>query len=227
MMGRTFETAWRLVGGLSEPGKMPGYAHGLPVASCRVGRKLQRVPGTVCSECYANARRYTWRDLRRALSRRLRQLRRQPAGPWVAAMVRLLDAQRWFRWFDSGDLQSVEHLRRIVRVAELTPWCAHWLPTREVATVRAFVRAGGRFPANLVVRLSATWIDGPPPAVSPELYAAGVRTSTVHDKRPPTGFACEAAAPIPGRPGKHYQPSCDRCRACWDRATENSSYPLH
>jgi len=222
----TAKRAWALIGGLGEPGKMPGWSYSLPIADCRVGRKLAKVPGTVCFGCYAAGRRYSWPAMKRAMRRRLRALRR-PAPDWCAAMVKLLDAQRWFRWFDAGDLQSVEHLRRIARVAELTPWCMHWLPTREVATVRAFVRAGGRFPANLVVRLSGTWIDGPPPAVSPELYAAGVRTSTVHKDRPATGFECRAAAPIPGRPGRHYAPSCDTCRACWDRSNENTSYRFH
>lgn len=222
----TVRQAWRMVGGLSEPGKMPGYAHGGPVDACRVGGRLAKIPGTVCHRCYAGRNRFTWRALRAALRRRMRSLERPPSQ-WVDAMVRLLEAQRWFRWFDSGDLQSLDHLRRIVAVCERTPWCQHWLPTREVATVRAFVRGGGRFPPNLTVRLSATWIDGPPPAVSGELYAAGVRTSTVHSERPAHGFVCEAAAPVPGRPGKHYQPSCDLCRACWSRATENTSYPLH
>jgi hypothetical protein len=218
--------AWRIVGGLGEPGKMPGFAHGVPVADCRVGSRLARIPGTVCFHCYANTRRYTWRAMLAVLRRRARSLRR-PSAVWCDAMVKLLDGQRWFRWFDSGDLQGVEHLRRIVAVAERTPWVRHWLPTREVATVRAFVRSGGRFPENLCVRLSGTWVDGPPPAVAPELYAAGVRTSTVHDERPPTGFACQAAAAIPGRNGKRYAPSCDTCRACWNREVPNTSYPLH
>jgi len=216
------EDAWQAVGGLSEPGKMPGYAFGIPVEACKLGRKLARKPGTVCHDCYAGRRRYVWPDTLRAHRRRLRHLKNPR---WVEGMVRLLDTERWFRWFDVGDLQGLWHLRLIVRVAELTPWCKHWMPTREVSTVRAFLRSGGQFPANLVVRLSGTWIDGPPPATSGILE--DVRTSTVHKAGAPVGYACPAMAPQPGRPGKHYAPSCDLCRACWDPAVKNVSYVWH
>src|SRR5204863_562269 len=68
-------------------------------------------------------------------------------------------AVRYFRWFDSGDLQGVTHLRNIVTVAEHTPAVEHSPPICEAQVVRAV----GEFPENLVVRLSATQIDGKPP----------------------------------------------------------------
>jgi len=30
--------AWTLVGGLSKPSKMPGWAYGLPAAECKTGK---------------------------------------------------------------------------------------------------------------------------------------------------------------------------------------------
>ncbi len=55
---------------------------------------------------------------------------------WQAAET----GEPFFRWFDSGDLQSVEMVRDIVAVAERTPEIRHWLPTREYATVREYLR---------------------------------------------------------------------------------------
>ena len=44
-----------------------------------------------------------------------------------------LDKSRLFhRWFDSGDLQSLSHLMKIIEVCEHTPHIKHWLATREL-----------------------------------------------------------------------------------------------
>jgi len=35
------EQAWKIVGGLSKPGKMPGWAIGIPAKECNTGSKLR------------------------------------------------------------------------------------------------------------------------------------------------------------------------------------------
>ena len=40
--------AWDLVGGLSKPGKMPGWSIGIPAKECKTGSKLRAVKGSVC-----------------------------------------------------------------------------------------------------------------------------------------------------------------------------------
>ena len=47
------EEAWDLVGGLSKPGKMPGWSIGIPAKECKTGSKLRAVKGSVCEDCYA------------------------------------------------------------------------------------------------------------------------------------------------------------------------------
>jgi hypothetical protein len=37
--------ALKIVGGLSKPSKMPGWAYGIPAAECKTGKKLQDVAG--------------------------------------------------------------------------------------------------------------------------------------------------------------------------------------
>jgi hypothetical protein len=38
--------ALKLVGGLSKPSKMPGWAYGLPAKECKTGSKLVKVKGS-------------------------------------------------------------------------------------------------------------------------------------------------------------------------------------
>ena len=52
--------ALKIIGGsLSKPSKMPGWAIGLPAKECKTGAKLQKVPGSVCFDCYALKGNYT------------------------------------------------------------------------------------------------------------------------------------------------------------------------
>ncbi len=112
------------------------------------------------------------------------------------------------RWHDSGDLQSVEHLEKIIEVCRRTPQIRHWLPTREMSMLRAFK---GEVPENLTIRVSATMIDGVPPS--------GWPGSTVHRNEPPSGaYECPA-------PRQDHQ--CGSCRACWSRDVPLVSYRLH
>jgi ubiquinone biosynthesis O-methyltransferase len=53
---------------------------------------------------------------------------------------------RYFRLFDSGDLQGVHHFKNIIALARHVPDVRMWLPTREYAVVRAcatLVKPGG------------------------------------------------------------------------------------
>lgn len=116
--------------------------------------------------------------------------------------------ERYFRWFDSGDLQGESHLRNIITVAQHTPEIRHWLPTREYETVGA---CEDELPDNLVVRVSAHRIDAAPPR--------GFRnTSTVIATKERHGHTC---------PSPEQKNTCGDCRACWDPETKNVEYWQH
>jgi hypothetical protein len=205
------------VGGLSNPSKMPGYAYSLPAKECKTGGKLRQVAGSTCSGCYAMKGRYVFPTVQAALYRRLASLDKPL---WVEAMGEVINRRAvrhpYFRWHDSGDLQSVEHLERIVRVCDLTPNVRHWLPTREYRMVQDFVAAGGTLPANLNVRMSAHMLGGAVPTF-PRLPMVTVSTVSV-DVRPTGAYACPA--PSQGN-------ECGDCRACWDRGVPLVDYHLH
>ena len=40
--------ALKIIGGLSKPSKMPGWAYGLPAKECKTGSKLVKVKNSVC-----------------------------------------------------------------------------------------------------------------------------------------------------------------------------------
>ncbi len=205
--------ARKAVGGLSKPSKMPGSAYSIPAQACKVGSKLRDTPGSVCSNCYALKGRYMFANVQGALERRMATLN-DPA--WCANMATAINGQPWFRWHDSGDIQSVDHLAKICEVARATPNTRHWLPTREVKLVRQYVKSNA-IPDNLCIRISATMIDGKPPKVATD-WNRFLNTSTVHRAKAPIDYQC----PAPKQGNK-----CDDCRACWDSNVANVSYGAH
>ena len=194
--------ASKIVGGLSMPGKMPCYSINLPATECKTGSKLAQVPGTVCYDCYALKNRYRMPIQQNAMGRRLGAIT-HPL--WVQAMTALITGHKYFRWHDSGDLQSVQHLKNIFEVCKNTPDTQHWLPTREAGLMR--LMDPEVVPKNLIIRVSATKVNGPAPRWWPW-------TSTVSTK--------SKTCPAPDQGGK-----CRSCRSCWSRDIQNVTYAQH
>ena len=194
--------ARQITGGLSAPNKMPGPSINLPAWNCITGLKLQAVKNSVCAGCYAMKGRYRFPNVREAMDRRLEALK-DPR--WVDAMVTLITGEKWFRWHDSGDIQSPEHLKNIFEVCKRTPGTRHWMPTREVKFLKLMDPA--TVPPNLIIRISSHMIDQGPVKHWPW-------TSTVVT----AGKTCPAA---------EQGNTCGSCRQCWDRSVKNIAYPKH
>ena len=195
--------ALKLVGGLSKPSKMPGWAYGTPAAECKTGTKLRDIKGSTCHKCYAMKGCYVFPVVQAAQYRRLASIQHKD---WVRAMVALINSKKskWFRWHDSGDVQDVAHLEKIFTVARLTPETRHWLPTREAWTKDHLQNK----PDNLTLRFSM-------PMVDQEAAASWPNTSTVVSG--------------PGRtcPAPDQDNECKDCRACWDPSVNNVAYGKH
>jgi len=193
-----------ITGSLSKPSKMPGHAYGLPAQECKTGSKLAKVEGSTCNSCYALKGCYVFKVVKAAQYKRLESLK-DPR--WVEAMAAQINAKRnkFFRWHDSGDVQDVTHLSKIFAVCRMTPDTAHWMPTRE-AWVKKYLNLA---PANLVIRFSATMVDGEAPA-------SWANTSTVVTN------AAKANCPAPKQGNE-----CKDCRACWNPEVKNVAYAAH
>ena len=67
----TTKQATTIIGGLSKPGKMPGFGWSIPAAECKRGSKLRKKEGTACFGCYACKGRYSFKNVQKALYNRL------------------------------------------------------------------------------------------------------------------------------------------------------------
>tara|TARA_R110000737_G_scaffold139533_1_gene170352 strand:+ start:305 stop:955 length:651 start_codon:yes stop_codon:yes gene_type:complete len=205
---KTLKQAKELIGGYTVTSKMPTISYSISAKDCITGSKLRLIKNTVCSDCYAlkgNYIRYA-KNIEPSQKRRLESI---SSPNWVNAMVYIMHNQKdvirtgLFRWHDSGDIQSLEHLQKIVDIAKATPNVKHWLPTKESNLIQNFK---GAIPKNLIIRLSGSFIDGKEPKYK--------NTSTVvSDKRKAT---CNA---INGK--------CLTCSDCWNSSIKNVSYLNH
>ena len=196
------DEALKIIGGsLSKPSKMPGWSIGLPAKECKTGAKLQAVKGSVCYDCYALKGCYVFKVVQEAQYRRLKAINHPD---WVQAMATVIKRQKFFRWHDAGDVQSPEHMQKIIEVCKLTPNTKHWMPTQE----RQFLPDPEQVPDNLVIRLSRSKIDGPVPA------------AWSHDSGVTTGEA--RTCPAPDQGGK-----CGSCRQCWNKDIKSVIYGKH
>lgn len=206
---------------LTATSKMPCASYNLPAEACITGSRLRGKEGTACSECYAKKGSYIWPDTLAAMDRHLAAIEHPR---WPDAMVVLIehDGRPYFRWHDSGDLQSVEHLAAICEVAARTPQVQHWMPSRERRILRDYLAAGGEVPPNLVIRLSMPLHGQMPPAAG---IADGRVYSTTHASTAPDGaVSCPAAERSAAKAGGSV---CGDCRVCWDPAVPVVSYHLH
>ena len=138
-----------------------------------------------------------------ALERRFQSLTHPD---WVQAMAVLIKGKKFFRWHDSGDIQSIQHLLNIYAVCEATPETQHWLPTQE----RGLIEHYKQCPKNLLIRLSNAKNDTKP-------GNAWTHWSTVVSK-PRAGHICPA--PEQGN-------NCGSCRACWSKDVKEVQYKIH
>lgn len=200
------------VGGFSAPSKMPCHGYSIPASRCKTGRKMRKVANSICAICYALKGRYAFPNVQNALERRYKTIR---GKRWVSDMVNAInrvEQSGFFRWHDSGDVQSVAHFKKICDIARQTPHIKYWLPTREFAFVREYLEKGGIIPDNLTVRFSALMVDGP----APESLAKrlGVQVSG----------ACASAFTCPASKQGNV---CGTCRACWNKQAFNVTYKTH
>lgn len=207
-------------------GKMPGTTFAIDATKCLTGSKLVKVEGSVCHKCYAlRLQKYRasvdqgWQ----ANYLRATQMIQTDPAKWARAAAYQIErglaklGEDRHRWFDGGDLQSLEMLHAIVLTCRLTPKVRHWLSTREARIVQQYKKLYGKFPRNLVVRVSATMVDDGP-------VTSHTNTSTVYRSETNTRALPKGTHKCPA----HLQGNkCLKCDACWRHAVRNVGYPFH
>ena len=207
---KTLKQATQIIGGYTVTSKMPTISYSISAKDCITGSKLRLIKNTVCSDCYAlkgNYIRYA-KNIEPAMKRRLNSI---SSPNWVNAMVYIMNHQKavinsgLFRWHDSGDIQSFDHLDKIVQIAKQTPNIKHWLPTKESNLIQNYK---GVIPKNLIIRLSGSFIDGKAPKYK--------NTSTVVSSKDQA--TCKSF---------EQNGQCLTCVQCWDSSIKNISYLNH
>jgi hypothetical protein len=164
-----------------------------------------------CQGCYATTGNYRFKNVKAP-----REFNREDwqRAAWVSDMIQALDSSRYFRWFDSGDMYSIDLAKKMLQVMEATPWVKHWLPTRmhKFAKFAKVIAAMEALP-NVVVRRSSDSVSGQ--------VVTGATSSTIisNDKQLPSGATlCRAY---------EHNGTCNGCRACYDKATQVIAYMAH
>ena len=202
------------IGTLSNPSKMPAFAWGISAKKCITGSKLAKIKGTICNKCYALKGHYSFKNVFDAHEIRRKAIEKPEWVDYMAELItqkyKKLDKSRLFhRWFDSGDIQSYEHLMKILEVCELTPHIKYWLATREYNIIAQIKEED--VPKNLCLRVSAIKVDSPPPKF-------WKWTSGVHKDKSAVGQEC---------PAYKQGGECKSCRSCWSRKVKQVSYKEH
>jgi hypothetical protein len=194
---------------LSRTSKMPCHSYNIPASMCITGSKLAVKSNTVCSHCYAKRFRYNWGNVKAAMIKRSQEITHKN---WVELMVIALTQKEksgYFRWHDSGDLQSLNHLKNIVEIAKRLPKIKFYLPTKEYGILGKFLK-DNRLPDNLIVRLSEHLLNTTCKSHLVNLYS--LQTSSVDSG---VGFSC---------PAEKQGNKCLNCRACWNKKIKNVDY---
>lgn len=218
-----------IIGGLSKPSKMPGFSYSLSAFRCNVGGAMRKVKASTCSNCYACKGNYIrFPKVQEALQRRYESLF---DSRWTAAFIAILQrinktnktsAGTFFRWHDSGDLQSMSHLMNIVNVAKYVPGMRFWLPTREYQIVDRYLDTYREFPSNLVVRVSAHMKDRYAPARFSNSSMVISRDECFDDVLTEWNEAGVKICPAPEQDGV-----CGSCRNCWYNSVPVVAYKEH
>jgi hypothetical protein len=166
-----------------------------------------------CRGCYATTGNYNYPNVRAPRLANREDWQRQE---WADEMVAELERDRYFRWFDSGDVYNLALAEKILDVMQRTPWCKHWLPTR----MHKFPKFRMVFDAmrdldNVSVRFSADSVDGS--------YTPGLHGSVIG---PDAATYTDAAGSSLCRAYEH-EGKCSGCRACWNKDIDLICYPAH
>jgi len=196
---------------MSKAGKMPCRSWSLQAgATCpgSIDSKTKK-PVEVCSGCYAKLGNYNYSHVKIPReNNRLDWIK----PDWVDRMVAELDNDRYFRWFDSGDIYHPKLAEKIYQIMVKTPWVKHWLPTKsyKIPKIKVWLEKMQELP-NVMVRYSSDSITGQ--------YDVHHGSTVIPSSDYATkAFVCGAY----DRDGK-----CGSCRECWNKSTPVIAYPAH
>lgn len=173
-----------------------------------------------CKGCYATAGQYNYSTVKAPREYNRWAWKQED---FVEQFVNALQGVSHFRWFDSGDMYSIELASKMWNIMERTPNTKHWLPTRmhKFKKFHSVLNAMNEL-ENVCVRLSSDSIMGEhvekPITVHTENNSTIIPSDYVAGFEKDGAFICKA----PEQGGK-----CLKCRACYDKDIKTIAYIGH
>ena len=206
---------------ISKTSKMPCGSWSLQAIETCAGSVIPFTKGKLvdaCSKCYATQGFYKMKTVKDVRTNNKEDWQRPD---FEKRMIDYLDTERYFRWFDSGDIYEVALAEKIYNICKKTPWVKHWIPTRSYK-FKKYLPIFNKLKAlpNVSLRYSSDSIKGE--------YTEGLHGSTIipkdlKDFEPSPEFIREAF--ICG--AKYRKGFCGPCRACWDKEIPLIAYVQH
>lgn len=163
-----------------------------------------------CKGCYATQGTYHFPMVKKVRAENQEDWQRDE---WVADIVEVLKKEKYFRWFDSGDMYSLKLARKMLAVMKATPSVKHWLPTRmyKFPKFQKIIAEMNSLP-NVAVRNSSDSVMGE--------FTRGLHGSTIlPTEHVPDGITLCTAYQNGGK--------CSGCRNCYDKTIKVIGYPQH
>lgn len=167
-----------------------------------------------CKGCYATAGHYRYANVRAP-----REFNRQAweQDSFVSDFVKALNKERFFRWYDSGDMYNIKLAEKMLEIMQLTPHVIHWLPTRmyKFKKFHSIIEQMAALP-NVAVRLSSDSITGE--IVNSQVSDLNSTIIPEEEIDSYNGFICKA----------FYQDGkCLDCTACYSKDIKTVAYVGH
>lgn len=167
-----------------------------------------------CKGCYATAGNYRFSNVKAP-----REFNRQAwqQDSFVSDFTKALQKERFFRWFDSGDMYDLRLANKMLDIMKGTPHVKHWLPTRmhKFKKFHAVIQEMAAL-ENVVVRLSSDSVTGG--MVQSGLTDTNSTIIPEYALSEYKGFVCQA----------FYQGGkCLDCAACYDKSIKTVAYVGH
>jgi hypothetical protein len=164
-----------------------------------------------CKGCYATTGNYNYPNVKLPRALNKEDWKREE---WVRDMLIALDSSRYFRFFDSGDMYSIELAEKMLELCTKAHWVKFWIPTR-MHKFKKFHAVIAKMQAldNVVVRFSSDSVQGQ--------TVEGLTTSTIfsdENQLPSNATICRAY---------EHDGKCNGCRACYNKEVELIAYKSH
>lgn len=190
--------------------------------TCPRGKELSMIDGSICSQCYACKGMYRFPSVKNRRIENYAQWQ-SDSNDWIDSMVLKINRTKspLFRFFDSGDLTSVEQLDDIISVCLQCKTKQFWIPTRENTIIKNWLELGNVIPSNVNLRISADMVDDDETTLREDSIKMGCTTSRVlfNPEKNDTENICPATIDGSG--------NCGSCTNCWDKKIKVIVYKAH